>query len=86
MSSYFKKASNPHGSLRYAQQMLCGYLEGRERSYMVLDSLYEVEECFGKKLLDGDAIRAALHSENEDEEARAKVLAEAIFTIRKRLG
>ncbi len=83
MSSYFKTASNPHGSLRYAQQMLCGYLEGRERSYMVLDSLREVEECFGKHVLDCDAIRAAL--ENDDEDARAKVLATAIFQIRRKL-
>lgn len=47
MPSYFKKASNPTGALHYAAQIVRGYIDGKEKFYMVADAVYEMRMCVG---------------------------------------
>lgn len=75
MSSYFQNASNPRGSVRYAEQVVRGYLDGKEKSYMVTDAIAEMRIC----VRDHPAIGVMEHALTVDDEPfRLNLMARAL--------
>lgn len=70
-------------ALRRAQYAFKGWLDGKEKAYLVIDAIQEIEDSFGKDILPAvDLARKALAEENED--LRLDLMAQALKDIEAR--
>lgn len=72
-------------ALRLALFAFAGYLEGKERAYMVEAAISDIEAAFGKDILPAVHL-AQLALAEEDEGIRLDLMRKALDGIKKRIG